>query len=119
MTLVANTTPAAIYNFDMLPDDAVMPVQFYDTIKLSSPEKKLLFSVLIEAWRTLKTPYRTKAREVAEEWFASDSDEGVFTFVSVCDALEIAHQPMRRYALAEEVTVRNRRVSSFDKGRPR
>lgn len=65
-----------------------------------SPEKRLCYAILIEAWRSLHAHER-KVREAARDWFLSDWEGSVFAFVNVCDTLQID----RRHARASIANV--------------
>ena len=51
-----------------------------------SPEKRLMFAVLLDAISQLRQRQSTRALE-AEEWIRAEGDEGVFSFANVCGVL--------------------------------
>jgi hypothetical protein len=75
-----------------------------DVRNVSQPERRLLFAILSDAlvrYRRLATAPRHVARELieAERWIRSDDREWPCSFVNVCEALDIAHGPLRRAVL--------------------
>jgi hypothetical protein len=68
----------------------------------SSGERRLMFAVFVEAivaYRRGKTSKSMKARRLfadAQEWFMSDDISHTFTFINVCDVLNIHHEDMRK-----------------------
>lgn len=69
--------------------DVVLPEQFFsggDLGTANSPEKRLMFAVLLDAIAQLRRPDTRLAIE-AEEWFRDADDDGVFSFTNVCGAL--------------------------------
>jgi len=72
---------------------------------VSQPERRLLFAVLSDAivrYRRLATAPRHASIELreAERWIRSDDREWPCSFVNVCEALDIAWEPLRRAVLA-------------------
>ncbi len=81
---------------------AVLPSQYFDSRPAElSPEKRLMFAVLIDAVRCLEmglTGPASRKRTLAEvEWwlFRARGDQ-LFSFDSVCEALEIDPDHLRR-----------------------
>jgi hypothetical protein len=75
-----------------------------DVRKVSQPERRLLFAILSDAlvrFRRLATAPRHVTRELieAERWTRSDDREWPCSFINVCEALDIAHGPLRRAVL--------------------
>jgi hypothetical protein len=75
-----------------------------DVRHVSQPERRLLFAILSDAivrCRRLATASRHAALELreAERWIRSDDREWPCSFVNVCEALDIAWQPLRRAVL--------------------
>lgn len=80
------------------------PEQFFDSrIKLAAvcPETALMYAVLEDAFLCLDKRFETdeqfllRARE-AEDWFCSEDARWLFSFVSVCDALGLDGEYIRR-----------------------
>ncbi len=76
-------------------DRGLLPEQFFDSrIKLAAvcPETALMYAVLEDAFLCFHEQFEAKPRFMrcareAEKWFFSDDFRGLFSFVSVCDAL--------------------------------
>ncbi len=73
--------------------------------KFADPERRLLFAVLADA--IVKVQQLAKARGSAyrelmeaERWIRSDDRTWPCSFVNVCEALDVAYQPLRRAVLA-------------------
>ena len=82
----------------------VLPEQFFDSrIKLAAvcPETALMYAVLEDAFLCLDKRFETderflsRARE-AENWFNNDDSRWLFSFVSVCEALGLDQQYIRK-----------------------
>ncbi len=74
---------------DVSVPDIVLPDQFFpgDAIALpDSPEKRLMFAVLLDAISQLRQRQSTRAIE-AEHWIRDERDDGVFSFANVCCVL--------------------------------
>jgi hypothetical protein len=78
--------------------------EFFDSrIKLSAacPETALMYAVLEDAFLCFHKQFKTeqgfvqRARE-AEDWFFSDDSRWLFSFVSVCDALGLEQEHIRK-----------------------
>ena len=78
--------------------DSVLPSQFNDRLfgaARTQPEKRLQLAVLADAVATFRRSVggdRRRARHRLAEvdaWFASDAADGPFTFVAICDSLNI------------------------------
>jgi hypothetical protein len=74
--------------------------------RIVQPERRLLLGILVDAIvqldRLAAAPpgrYRQQYRE-AERWVRSNDRRWPFSFVNVCDALELAYEPLRRALLA-------------------
>lgn len=75
-----------------------------DVRNVSQPERRLFFAILSDAivrFRRLATAPRHSARELreAERWIRSDDREWPCSFVNVCEALDIAYEPLRNAML--------------------
>jgi len=74
---------------DVSVPDIVLPEQFFSRELLGvpdSPEKRLMFAVLLDAITQLRQRESTRGLE-AERWIRDQGDEGVFSFANVCAAL--------------------------------
>ena len=83
---------------------SVLPEQFFDSrVKLATvcPETALMYAVLEDAFLCFHERfeadqrYMQRARE-AEDWFFSDDSRWLFSFVSVCDALGLEREYIRK-----------------------
>ena len=76
------------------------------TVNIAEPERRLLFAVLVDAIlraRRLSEAPRTAARHElleAERWIRSEDRSWPCSFVNVCEALGLAHEPLRRAVLS-------------------
>ena len=77
--------------------------------RIIQPERRLLLGVLIDAIVQLERlaatppgPRRTQFRE-AERWVRSNDRRWPFSFVNVCEALDLAYEPLRRALLKRVV----------------
>jgi hypothetical protein len=82
----------------------VLPEQFFDSrVKLAAvcPETALMYAVLEDAFLCFHKQFETdqgflaRARE-AEDWFFSDDSRWLFSFGSICEALGLDQQYMRK-----------------------
>ena len=82
----------------------VLPEQFFDSrIKLAAvcPETALMYAVLEDAFLCLDRRFETDERFLAnareaEDWFFSDDSRWLFSFVSICEALGLDQEYMRK-----------------------
>jgi hypothetical protein len=90
--------------YERPPHVRVLPEQFFDSrIKLAAacPETALMYAVLEDAFLCLDKRFETderfllRARE-AEDWFFSEDSRWLFSFVSVCDALGLDREYIRK-----------------------
>src|SRR5271170_6471872 len=85
----------------LLQPSTVLPWQYFDSRPAEfSPEKRLMFAVLIDAvWRLemgLNAPAsRRKTLAGVEWWFFSARGNQLFSFDNLCPALEIAPHQLR------------------------
>jgi hypothetical protein len=85
-------------------DISVLPEEFFDSrIKLAvaCPETALMYAVLEDAFLCFHKQFEAEQRFVqrareAEHWFFSDDSRWLFSFVSVCDALGLEQEYIRR-----------------------
>ena len=76
-----------------------------DRPALAEPERRLLLAVLVDAivrfQRLASAPPGVRRRELleAERWIRSDDHVWPCSFVNVCEALDLAHAPLRRALL--------------------
>lgn len=79
---------------------------FLDPTARTRPERRLLLAVLSDAvvvlTRQESTAHRINRRDVeaTARWVLSDDRRWPCSFVNVCEALGLAHQPLRRALLA-------------------
>ncbi len=100
------SNPATLHRRDHQWDDAfpLLPEQFAETsraLEVAEPERRLLLAVLCDAIvvyqrRVIGTAGSRLAPNEAERWILSDDRRWLYSFVNVCDALGIAHEPLRR-----------------------
>ena len=91
-------------------DDAfpLLPEQFAETarvLEVAEPERRLLLAVLCDAivvFQKRAAGYGAPSRSSneAERWILSDDRRWLYSFVNVCEALDIAHEPLRRALLS-------------------
>jgi hypothetical protein len=84
-------TPIIDVASDVSVPEALLPDQYFDRVAGSSremPEKRLMAAVLLDALVHLQREGSTGAAEV-RAWIAGRGAGGVFSFASVCDALDI------------------------------
>ena len=85
-------------------DGSVLSEQFFDSrIKLAAvcPETALMYAVLEDAFLCFHKQFETderflKGAREAKDWFLSDDSRWLFSFVSVCDALGLAPEYIRK-----------------------
>ena len=91
-----NTTDGALNDRFEIEGTSVIPIQFLDRTfhgAALQPEKRLQLAVLADAVETYARSALSAAdtnRTVfveTEEWFASESAAGPFSFVAICDSL--------------------------------
>jgi hypothetical protein len=93
---------------DVSVPDVVLPDQYFSGEGLGlpdSPEKRLMFAVLLDAISQLRRRESTRAVE-AEFWIRDEEDEGVFSFANVCGVL--GFEPR---SLAEGLLSKNSRIA--------
>ena len=74
---------------DVSVPDVILPDQFFSGSAIGlpdSPEKRLMFAVLLDAITQLRQRDSTRAQE-AERWIRDYEDDGVFSFANVCSVL--------------------------------
>jgi hypothetical protein len=83
----------------------------------AQPERRLMFAILADAivrFRRLTSvshpALRAECRE-AERWIRSDDRSWPCSFVNVCEALDVAYEPLRRALLRWRTTPARRRVT--------
>ncbi len=88
--------------------NAVLPAQFYNARRgTASVERlrRLMFAILADAIRCFQTKSGAHdaagRRQFAEakSWILSDEENGVFSFIGVCDALDIDPGSLRKWLL--------------------
>jgi len=91
-------------------DDAfpLLPEQFAETtrvLEVAEPERRLLLAVLCDAIvvfqrRVVGTGGSPLPPDEAERWILSNDRRWIFSYVNVCEALGLAHEPLRRALIA-------------------
>jgi hypothetical protein len=88
-----------------LEPETILPAQYFDRIQIDAslqPEKRLMLAVLEDGVGTFQKYAGVTGRRArrlfaeAEEWFGSDDMEWPFTFVSICQALGLEPEYLRR-----------------------
>lgn len=88
--------------------DAVMPAQFYATRRRSASVEsimRLMAGILIDAVRCFQRSFdarhlnRQKEFKEAQRWIFDDAGDGPFSFLCVCDLLEIDPRGLRNSIL--------------------
>ena len=83
---------------------SLLPEEFFDSrVKLTAvcPETALMYAVLEDAFLCFNKQFGTEQRFVqrareAEDWFLSDDSRWLFSFVSVCGALGLEPEYIRK-----------------------
>ncbi len=91
-----------------LPTDVVLPSQFFGNTDIGlpdSPEKRLMFAVLLDAIKHLRRRTSTGAIE-AEEWIRDDEQDGLFAFSNVCAVLGFEPSALALGLLTETRVIR-------------
>jgi hypothetical protein len=87
-----------------LEPEAVLPTQFFPRIQIDAslqPEKRLMLAVLEDAVGTFQKYVWSRERtgqklfEDAEDWFGADDHEWPYSFVNICNALELEPEYLR------------------------
>ena len=89
---------------DVSVPDVILPEQFFvrETFGLpDSPEKRLMFAVLLDAITQLRQRDSTRAIE-AEHWIRDAEDDGVFSFSNVCSVLGFESRSLANGLLAPD-----------------
>jgi hypothetical protein len=90
------------------------------------PEKKLMLAILDDALKCLMTQVHAKARRrqklfrSAEEWLLSDTEDWIFSFRNVCEAVGISPSHLRKCVLTwkkEQLAIQVKR-GGFGAGPP-
>jgi hypothetical protein len=91
---------------DALPDtfvpEALLPEQYFDRWAArasDSPEKRLMFAVLLDAVIQLQGRNASDAAEV-EQWIRAEGDDSPFAFRNICEALGIEADYLAKGLLA-------------------
>lgn len=72
--------------------------EFFDSqIRLATvcPETALMYAVLEDAFFCFQGEIKQHARQ-AKEWFFSDDSNSLFSFVSICEVLEVEPEYFRK-----------------------
>jgi len=88
--------------WEPLVDSSVSPQEFFDfrvSLATVRPETALMYAVLEDAflclWEHSTTSATEQARE-ANDWFFTHTSDGLFSFVSICAALGLGPELIRR-----------------------
>ncbi len=95
---------------DVSVPDVVLPDQFFADGAFGlpdSPEKRLMFAVLLDAISQLRQRQSTRAIE-AEQWIRDEHDENVFSFANVCGVLGFEPRSLADGLLAENSPITRR-----------
>ncbi len=95
---------------DVSVPDVVLPEQYFAGAGLGlpdSPEKRLMFAVLLDAIGHLRRRESTRAVE-AEFWIRDEEDEGVFSFANVCGVLGFEPHSLAAGLLAKDSLIAGR-----------
>ena len=90
---------------EMMPDIDLVTEEGSAARDLAEPERRLFLAVLSDAIvrvRRLAESRHPKGRHdllEAERWIRSEDRSWPCSFINVCEALEIAHEPLRRTVL--------------------
>ena len=85
--------------------EAVLPLQFHSNrrgIRSIEPLRRLMVAMLVDAVHVSQTKFEARQpstrREFAEvrRWIFSDNESGMFSFKSVCEALEVDPGTIRK-----------------------
>src|SRR5215470_14258130 len=89
----------------LLQPDTLLSVQYFDNFRRKThlePEKQLLLAVLEDGINTFRDNVFAQGEKnkrlfkEAEEWITATEDDGVFSFVMICDTLGINAEYVRR-----------------------
>jgi hypothetical protein len=95
---------------DVSVPDIVLPDQYFCDGAFGlpdSPEKRLMFAVLLDAISQLRQRQSMRANE-AELWIRAENDDGVFSFASVCGVLGFEPRSLALGLLAEDSPITRR-----------
>jgi hypothetical protein len=92
--------------YDRPSDVSALPEQFFDfgvSLARVGPETALLYAVLEDAFLCFQKQFEVRMRPIqrraareAEEWFFSDDTRELFSFLSVCTALGLEPEFIRK-----------------------
>jgi hypothetical protein len=101
--MTAKTAEAVRPLFDVSVPDVMLPEQYFDRLASrtsDSPERRLLFAVLLDAIIQLQRRNTSGSAE-AERWIRNDADsDSPFAFRNVCEALGIEPGYLKRGLLS-------------------
>jgi len=101
--MTAKTAEAVRPLFDVSVPDVMLPEQYFDRLASrtsDSPERRLLFAVLLDAIIQLQRRNTSGSAE-AERWIRNDADsDSPFAFRNVCEALGIEPGYLQRGLLS-------------------
>lgn len=88
-----------------LEPETILPAQYFDRIQIDAslqPEKRLMLAVLEDGVGTFQKYAHATGRRArrlfaeADEWFNSSAGDSPFTFVGICQALNLEPEYIRR-----------------------
>jgi hypothetical protein len=101
--MIAKTAEAVRPLFDVSVPDVMLPEQYFDRLAArtsDSPERRLLFAVLLDAIIQLQRR-NTSGSVEAERWIRNEADSDFpFAFRNVCEALGIESEYLQRGLLS-------------------
>jgi hypothetical protein len=106
--------------------DVLISAQYFDTLRSKTgmePEKRLMLAVLEDAVRcfqdnlTAQSDAKKKLFTEAEEWFLEEGVDAAFSFESICDALDLNPEYVRRGLLRwkEKTLTMHRNAKAWEK----
>lgn len=84
---------------------AIVPEQFFRTAATACdiPEKRLMLAVIEDAWnmaiRPIKGRRGQRLQEEARDWFLSDDSQWIYSFISICEYLDLEDSEIRKAVL--------------------
>ena len=93
----------------LLTSDSIDRYRYLHTLRrqeYAEPEKMLMLAVLEDALKSLQKQIRAANRQgqkvcrEVEEWLFIDASDGIFSFSSICDTLELSPACIRNSVLA-------------------
>jgi len=106
--------------------DVLIPWQYFDTLRSKTgmePEKRLMLAVLEDAVRcyqdnlAAESDTKRKLFDETEEWFLEEGVDAAFSFESICDALDLNPEYVRKGLLRwkEKTLTKHRNAEAWEK----